>query len=673
MTTFIFGSHPTRRPVREGVGASRKKFNAAMPVGRQNSGANFVSLDNTHVRDTLSSIEAELALLRPLKVQIQGLVERALEQSSKESLEGCHLEVVGSSSWSGDVPQSDLDLVVMTPLGHSVQRQAIDVLQDLQLSLESLPCSLHADPRGDSLQAMELIVTASVPILRLHCAAGLHCDISVDQKHSVAHRDLLRQLLESRTEARDLVRLVKFWLRRRGLPTVVEGGLPSLAWAIIVVRFVQSMPEDTPLEELLLGFFEEMQKLNDHSLCVRRYPSQDGGQHLEWKARSGSATAWTDEWLALVSVEDPCIQQPLCSHPSQKPGLRASITSPSMSAALGLLYVAELRLACTVARERRWSRLWDSSAHAFLPLSDAMADDKMHVLLKDGQLSVGMMQDLELSKGLLHGETLNRRDQSSLLSIRVCKLGVGWPSTVCAQECQAGVKVVGQPCNWVCAMPVDAHRALSAASLVLLAEIVELLGRACVSPEVYKAVLGWRHTHLAQTKPLMHVMLPEVCASDSNQLERSEAHLTVAASSSHDSAQPAQIHSSALDAESSQASMATLEKPSKECPDVELQLCSKTDPQKELGDDSTCASASDSESYSAVGGASAPSEATSIHSDGVTNAISARKTPAKPLRPAMMWKPTLRHEWEPPLDITPKQVWRRPRVVEQRTRTRACR
>jgi len=104
---------------------------ATQPLSHANARP-FVAAD---VPQTLSSMKAELAQVQPLKEQLQRTLEHALAKATAESLQGCYLEVVGSSSWGGDIPESDLDLVLFTPDGCAVGSKAVDTLKALRSSL----------------------------------------------------------------------------------------------------------------------------------------------------------------------------------------------------------------------------------------------------------------------------------------------------------------------------------------------------------------------------------------------------------------------------------------------------------------------------------------------------------------------------------------------------------
>lgn len=291
------------------------------------------------IPQVLSEIQRDLANLKPLKEEVRKDLELALASSNVETLRGACLEFVGSASWGGDVPNSDLDFVLMTSSRTTSGRQAVDALRDLGQSMQNLSWSLPCN----RWHRLELLDTAYVPILRLHCQAGFHCDVSVDQHRSIAHRDLLLQAAKDRPKVRSLVKLIKVWLRRRGLPTSAEGGLPSLAWTLIAVRIAMERPKDTRVDVLFYDFFAMMQRLTDHALFLRQPPAQSVNtgaatqQFFDWIPRGGSASAWAHEWVQFISVEDPCASMATGS-------ARKAVTPPSIPAALALAYVTDLRL-----------------------------------------------------------------------------------------------------------------------------------------------------------------------------------------------------------------------------------------------------------------------------------------------------------------------------------------
>ncbi|CAE7824167.1 unnamed protein product [Symbiodinium microadriaticum] len=247
----------------------------------------------------VEKIEKQVNAMRPQREQLRRCVEAALAASSDEFLEGCRIEVVGSTAWGGEVPQSDLDLVLVTATSAAAPPQALELLTLLRDSLEK-------QSEGERhWQRLELVEARKVPLLRLYDQQGLSCDVVVDQMHAIQHRKLLQEALAGRNELKTCIRLIKYWLRQRGLPIGAEGGLPSFAWAYTALQLATDLPPGTSVERLLCHFFNSLSKLSERSLAVQY---RERGVNVAWKARS-DPTAWSQEFIELIWVDDPTRRQ----------------------------------------------------------------------------------------------------------------------------------------------------------------------------------------------------------------------------------------------------------------------------------------------------------------------------------------------------------------------------
>eukprot|EP00913_Durusdinium_trenchii_P035597 g33313.t1 len=210
-----------------------------------------VKADNQTVTAIMDQIEKKVEAMRPQREQLKRCIEACL----CDALAGHSLEVVGSTAWGGEVPQSDLDLVLVTPSSNLDPPQALVLLQSLLTKLESQAEGERAWAR------LELVEARKVPLLRLYDRAGLSCDVVVDQLHALEHRKLLVDALEGRPEVKRFIRLVKYWLRQRGLPVGSEGGLPSFAWAYSALQLALQLPGSS-VEQLLFYFFKQLNLLS---------------------------------------------------------------------------------------------------------------------------------------------------------------------------------------------------------------------------------------------------------------------------------------------------------------------------------------------------------------------------------------------------------------------------
>jgi len=183
----------------------------------------------------------------------QGLVA-IIELSCRKALDGHfgRLMLVGSAALRVETPGSDIDIVCFT------QRRKAEasllpaaVLRRVHRALKDV-ISQYVDHLGFYT---ELIDDARVPILRVlwgppECAVVV--DVSVDQSRPVDHvRWFQRAGAAPRNGAPEpmvaplvtlTLRCVKWWLRQRQIPRTKEGGLPTLAWLLMVVH-VCSLPE----------------------------------------------------------------------------------------------------------------------------------------------------------------------------------------------------------------------------------------------------------------------------------------------------------------------------------------------------------------------------------------------------------------------------------------------
>jgi len=411
--------------------------------------------DSVRAVEQLMSKEVERLL--PRRDSLRQCVEDALSAHVDDDwrhslLEGCRLEVVGSTSWGGAVPQSDLDLVLMTGREGVEGPEALEILGELKRRLE--------EQEGSTCKKLELVEAPRVPILRIH-DGHLSSDISVDQLRSLRHRAELREALQGRPERLSLIRLVKYWLRRRGLPMAAEGGLPSLAWAFTALRLAEDHPAGTPVTVLLQHFFSKMRHLGDMSLDVHRASQPPT---VRWRRRRG-ASSWCDEWVQLLWVDDPTLPPPPsmattgCGDCEGTPASKThGITPPSIPAALGALYVAELRLAWKAINEGSWDRIWRPAvpeARISLPSAIDLRREKapLHILLKDGAVLLGQLQQVKRCPGV-SCEALHRRDQSSELILQQCCLQREGASGLMAISVSEGAESIScQPCHWVCALP----------------------------------------------------------------------------------------------------------------------------------------------------------------------------------------------------------------------------
>eukprot|EP00928_Gymnodinium_smaydae_P086717 TRINITY_DN71161_c0_g1_i1.p1 TRINITY_DN71161_c0_g1~~TRINITY_DN71161_c0_g1_i1.p1 ORF type:complete len:1045 (-),score=189.53 TRINITY_DN71161_c0_g1_i1:83-3100(-) len=423
------------------------------------------------VASTLGRIDKEVERIDKTKTDVRLFLEGLISRSS--DLGGCRIEVVGSTSWGGSVPQSDLDLVLFTPSGDATGKKAIELLA----TLERLAQEAREQPSEVKLKDIELLDAPRVAVLRL-TADGIPCDVCVDQERARHHRAVLRARLEGRPELRSFARLVKFWLRRRGFPMAAEGGIPSLAWAVAAIGLAEEQPAGTSVEALLMHFFERMSKLGERTLFVQHEP--DGQAKIRWEKRR----TWGVEWTLLFRVDDPT--WPSVPAPQVANGgtwSPQSITPPSIPTALGLFFVAECRMAWKAVKEERWEELLRlSPSEARLPLRQ-VGQVPLHLLLKDGVARVGRLKEVRPCPNAPSTEqqqVLHRRDQSSVVRFENCSLtedesGGCWSWAACTGNAGKADVFSCSPCNWVCSLPTWSRNLKSGDAPNRLQEILQVV------------------------------------------------------------------------------------------------------------------------------------------------------------------------------------------------------
>ncbi|KFG59000.1 hypothetical protein TGRUB_279320B, partial [Toxoplasma gondii RUB] len=153
------------------------------------------------------------------------------------------LYLAGSTAYDVDAAGSDLDVVLLDRAAPATDARGI--LQHLRSMIEAVQQQLaHA---GESALGsdwplrtvhLQLVDSARVPILTLRTPdASVVCDISVNTSNSIWHSEFFSFVLQQRPQLRPLMRLLKVWVRNRKLPTMKEGGLPSIVWMILAVYF----------------------------------------------------------------------------------------------------------------------------------------------------------------------------------------------------------------------------------------------------------------------------------------------------------------------------------------------------------------------------------------------------------------------------------------------------
>lgn len=196
--------------------------------------------------------------MQHLRKTQQGLVA-IIEASCRRALEHHfgRLMLVGSAALRVETPGSDIDVVCFTRRDQpEAAGLPAEVLRRVHWALRELLGELISQYSDyASSFSTELIDDARVPILKVIWGPAenpVAVDVSVDQSRPVDHvRWFQRVGAAPRPTAPPPVvaplvtltlRCVKWWLRQRQIPRTKEGGLPTLAWLLMVVH-VCSLPE----------------------------------------------------------------------------------------------------------------------------------------------------------------------------------------------------------------------------------------------------------------------------------------------------------------------------------------------------------------------------------------------------------------------------------------------
>ena len=165
---------------------------------------------------------------------------------------GTEAHVFGSSATDLYLPGSDIDMVVLSDTGDYENRSRLYQLSSF-LKAKKLATNV------------EVIASAKVPIIKfVDPDSNIHVDISFERKNGLDAARRIRKWLASTPGLRELVLVVKQFLRSRKLNNVHVGGLGGYATIIICYHFLrlhpklstESMSSLDNLGVLLIEFFE---------------------------------------------------------------------------------------------------------------------------------------------------------------------------------------------------------------------------------------------------------------------------------------------------------------------------------------------------------------------------------------------------------------------------------
>ncbi|GBE59804.1 erythrocyte membrane-associated antigen, putative [Babesia ovata] len=154
-----------------------------------------------------------------------------------------HVYIAGSTANDIDIDYcnllsvpfySDLDIdVILSRYGSN----AMTILRQIFHNL----CESQAVLKGAGMvsnwtigrSAFKLVDSARVPIIIIRTKNGMLCDVSVNAANSLKHNKLFHEYIEKYPIMRSLMRLIKHWLKFRGIPATKEGGFPTILWMFL--------------------------------------------------------------------------------------------------------------------------------------------------------------------------------------------------------------------------------------------------------------------------------------------------------------------------------------------------------------------------------------------------------------------------------------------------------
>ncbi|KEG01367.1 hypothetical protein YYE_03957 [Plasmodium vinckei vinckei] len=162
-----------------------------------------------------------------------------------------HIYIVGSSAYGIDSKSSDLDIVVQTN-----EFPSKFILHTLYYSINKIKNEKNAiSPNNSNCPyninntrfeeneytffkdvEMQLIDSARVPILTLK-KNNVACDLSVNTTNSIKHTEFFLNIMKCYPNLKNLMKLLKLLLKNRTIPSMKQGGLPTIVWMMLSIRY----------------------------------------------------------------------------------------------------------------------------------------------------------------------------------------------------------------------------------------------------------------------------------------------------------------------------------------------------------------------------------------------------------------------------------------------------
>lgn len=186
------------------------------------------------------------------EITIRNTVISSLKKNISTFWPNTQAHVFGSCATDLYLPGSDIDMVVISTTGDYEQRS----------KLYQLSSHLRTNKLAKNI---EVIASAKVPIIKfVDPTHNIHVDVSFERTNGLDAARRIRRWLDATPGLRELVLIVKQFLRSRRLNNVHVGGLGGYATIIMVYHFLKLHPRVSTgsinvmenLGALLIEFFE---------------------------------------------------------------------------------------------------------------------------------------------------------------------------------------------------------------------------------------------------------------------------------------------------------------------------------------------------------------------------------------------------------------------------------
>jgi len=453
------------------------------------STAGLIMARRTSAEAKLGDVVAHMRSVTAERYPARTLLFERVHAAVKLAL-GTHFDrfvLVGSTALRIDTPDSDLDAVAYT---RSIVDEATGVVSAAPSPRDTLREIAGKLAEQDKSLQLQLVDCTRVPVLTVLTVQGeLSLDLTVDEplgEYHVYWFQSLRPLShaepaplhhvplpfsgewEKGLEAQAL-RCVKWWLRRRGIPTSKEGGYPTVVWTIMVLHvlhcslFVNDATDATSRQgRALLGaiaaFFD---RFADSGLVGTLFFEGRDAKFLPQSSAAmdaGSGPFWS---TAELSVLDPTTTGEGCA----EFGIEPTDLAPPMSAATRLLHLHELRraqrLSATALTQMRRGGGGDAVQELFTEIDESLkmlpsvlpAELQGVMALQGGEnLVFGLLRRIQPKPGW-SAPFLHRRDAQSLFALQ--PFDIKTKTRTATLRGGAGSLRWFHPCDFVCLVAVD--------------------------------------------------------------------------------------------------------------------------------------------------------------------------------------------------------------------------